>query len=105
MQPQWRAVLEDNPSVFRDAPDLQVENVSWGQAVVFCRRLSAQSGHRVHLPSEAEWEYACRAGTTSEFFLGPWGPFTDDSEIPWERHALCDYAWFDLRSETLLWRS
>lgn len=98
-QAQWQAVMGSNPSVFRDASDHPVDSVSWDQALEFCRYLSVQSGHRVRLPSEAEWEYACRAGTTGEFFFGPWGPFRDDSEIPSEaRMALCDYAWFDLNS-------
>ena len=100
-QAQWQAVMGSNPSVFRDASDHPVDSVSWDQALEFCRYLSVQSGHRVRLPSEAEWEYACRAGTTGEFFFGPWGPFRDDSEIPSEaRMALCDYAWFDRADDT-----
>jgi formylglycine-generating enzyme required for sulfatase activity len=98
-QAQWQAVMGFNPSSFGNHPDQPVENVSWDEATEFCRRLGAQSRRRVRLPSEAEWEYACRAGTTNEFFLGPWGPFVDDSEIPWAvRDALLDYAWFDLNS-------
>ena len=98
-QAQWLAVMGDNPSAFRSSPEHPVDNVSWDQAARFCRRLSDQSGRLVRLPSEAEWEYACRAGTPGEFFFGLWGPFHDDSEVPWEaRHALCEYAWFDLNS-------
>jgi formylglycine-generating enzyme required for sulfatase activity len=98
-QGQWFAVMGDNPSAFRESPDHPVEGVSWDQAAEFCRRLGDRSGHRIRLPSEAEWEYACRAGTSAEFFFGPWGPFRDDSEVPWEaRQALGEYAWFDLNS-------
>jgi eukaryotic-like serine/threonine-protein kinase len=98
-QVQWLAVMDENPSAFRDSLDRPVDGVSWDRATEFCRRLSAQSGQHIHLPSEAEWEYACRAGTTSEFFFGHWGPFTDDVEVPREvRQALCDHAWFDLNS-------
>src|SRR5262249_11702166 len=98
-QAQWLAVMGDNPSAFRDSPDHPVDTVSWDQAMGFCRRLSDQSGRRVRLPSEAEWEYACRAGTPGDFFTGCWGPFLDDGEVPWEaRQALCEYAWFDLNS-------
>jgi formylglycine-generating enzyme required for sulfatase activity len=98
-QAQWQAVMGNNPAEFRCSADHPVDSVSWDQAAAFCRRLGDQSGRRVRLPSEAEWEYACRAGTPSEFFFGPWGPFRDDSEVSWEaRQALCDYAWFDLNS-------
>jgi len=98
-QAQWQIVMGGNPAAFRESPDHPVENVRWDEAVEFARRLSARSDHRFRLPSEAEWEYACRAGTGSEFFFGPWGPFRDDSEIPREaRDALSDNAWFDLNS-------
>jgi formylglycine-generating enzyme required for sulfatase activity len=62
-QAQWRAVMGDTPSVFLASPDRPVESISWDQATEFCRRLADQPGKRVRLPSEAEWEYACRAGT------------------------------------------
>jgi formylglycine-generating enzyme required for sulfatase activity len=98
-QAQWQVVMGSNPSAFRESPDHPVDNVSWDQALDFCHQLSALSGRRVRLPSEAEWEYACRAGTTSEFYFGPWGPFRDDSEIPSEvQMALSEHAWFDLNS-------
>jgi formylglycine-generating enzyme required for sulfatase activity len=99
-QAQWLAVMGGNPSGFRDTPELPVDNVSWEQAVEFSLRLCDASGHHVRLPSEAEWEYACRAGTSTEFNFGLWGPFADDSEVPWEaRHLLCEHAWFDLNSD------
>ena len=69
-QSQWRAVMGGNPSRVK-GDDLPVENVSWHEAVAFCRKLSAAEGHEYSLPTEAEWEYACRAGTTSPFSLGP----------------------------------
>jgi formylglycine-generating enzyme required for sulfatase activity len=98
-QAQWLAVNGDNQSAFCDLPDHPVDSVTWDKAVAFCRRLSDLSGRPVRLPSEAEWEYACRAGTPGEFFFGPWGPCRDGSEVLWEaRHALCEYAWFDLNS-------
>ncbi|HEU4886655.1 MAG TPA: formylglycine-generating enzyme family protein [Thermoanaerobaculia bacterium] len=63
-QAQWTAVMGSNPSHFR-GPRLPVEQVSWNDAQEFIRRLNAHHpGKRYRLPTEAEWEYACRAGTT-----------------------------------------
>jgi formylglycine-generating enzyme required for sulfatase activity/Flp pilus assembly protein TadD len=69
-QAQWRAVMGTSPSHFKDCDDCPVEEVSWDDAVEFCRKLSAQSGHEYRLPNEAEWEYAARAGTTTRFAFG-----------------------------------
>ena len=77
-QAQWRAVaalprisrkLKPEPSNFK-GDDLPVEKVSWYDAVEFCARLSKHTGKEYRLPSEAEWEYACRAGTTTPFHFG-----------------------------------
>jgi formylglycine-generating enzyme required for sulfatase activity len=74
-QAQWRAVaafpqiktfLKSDPSFFK-GDNLPVERVSWNDAVEFCARLTNKTGKKYRLPSEAEWEYACRAGTTSPF--------------------------------------
>jgi formylglycine-generating enzyme required for sulfatase activity len=65
-QAQWRAVMGTNPSDFK-GDDLPVEQVSWEDAKEFCRKLSARTGRNYRLPSEAEWEYAARAGTTTPF--------------------------------------
>jgi formylglycine-generating enzyme required for sulfatase activity len=72
-QAQWQAVMGTNPSRFQgfaESPQLPVERVSWEDAVEFCRRLSALSGDLYTLPSEAQWEYACRAGTTTPLAFG-----------------------------------
>jgi len=77
-QAQWREVarlpqvnreLDPDPSGFK-GDRLPVESVSWQRAVEFCDRLSAVTGRTYRLPTEAEWEYACRAGTTTPFHLG-----------------------------------
>jgi formylglycine-generating enzyme required for sulfatase activity len=58
-----------NPSQFRGG-DLPVECVSWNDAQDFCQRLTAKTKRKYSLPSEAQWEYACRAGTTTPFYFG-----------------------------------
>jgi eukaryotic-like serine/threonine-protein kinase len=68
-QAQYEAVMWTNPSSFKGAKR-PVENVSWRDAVEFCNRLSKKAGQCYRLPSEAEWEYACRAGTTTPFYFG-----------------------------------
>jgi formylglycine-generating enzyme required for sulfatase activity len=85
-QEQYRRVLEVNPSRFK-CPQNPVESVSWKDAVQFCRKLSAMpaeksAGHQYRLPTEAEWEYACRAGTTTAYGFGD------------ETSRLGDYGWF-----------
>ena len=68
-QEQYEAVVGSNPSEFKGRTR-PVEQVSWNDAVEFCKRLSAKSGKTVRLPSEAQWEYACRAGSTTRFSFG-----------------------------------
>ena len=67
--PKVKIDLEPEPSYFKGA-NRPVEQVSWHDAVEFCARLSKQTGREYRLPSEAEWEYACRAGTTTPFHFG-----------------------------------
>ena len=86
-QGQWRAIasradlkvkqdLDPDPSEFKepykgiDRWQRPVEKVNWYEAVEFCQRLSKLTGRNYRLPSEAEWEYACRAGTTTPFHFG-----------------------------------
>ncbi|MEO1560083.1 MAG: formylglycine-generating enzyme family protein, partial [Cyanobacteria bacterium J06632_19] len=77
-QAQWKAVaslpqinrsINPNPSKFKGAI-LPVDNVSWYEAQEFCARLREKTGREYRLPSEAEWEYACRAGTSTPFNFG-----------------------------------
>jgi len=76
-QAQYKAVMGAKPSYFKekghkDAAELPVENVSWNDAMVFCEQLTklAKGKYRFTLPTEARWEYACHAGTTTPFNTG-----------------------------------
>ncbi|ALB43585.1 hypothetical protein AA650_16705 [Anabaena sp. WA102] len=68
-QAQYQAIVGNNPAKFK-GDNRPVENVSWDDAVAFCQKLSQRTGKKYRLPSEAEWEYACRAGTTTPFYFG-----------------------------------
>ena len=81
-QELWEAVMGNNPSRFKGA-QRPVENVSWHDGVAFCKKLSKLTGREWNLPTEAEWEYACRAGTQTAYSFG------DDAG------KLGDYAWYD----------
>jgi formylglycine-generating enzyme required for sulfatase activity len=81
-QAQWQAVIGNNPSHFKGA-DLPVESVSWDDAVKFCQTLSNKTGKAYRLPTEAEWEYAARAGSQTKYSFG------DDA------NSLGEYAWFN----------
>jgi formylglycine-generating enzyme required for sulfatase activity len=81
-QGQYQKIMGSNPSHFsakgggkqqvldRDTADYPVERVSWNDAVLFCKKLSEKESKTYRLPTEAEWEYACRAGKTSVFHTG-----------------------------------
>jgi formylglycine-generating enzyme required for sulfatase activity/uncharacterized caspase-like protein len=85
-QEQYQAVMGNNPSNFKDNPKNPVENVSWNDAQEFCKKLSQLTGKKYRLPTEAEWEYACRAGTQTRFYFG------DDAA------KLGDYGWYNENS-------
>ncbi len=68
-QAQWQVVMGDNPSLSK-GENRPVEQVSWNECQEFCAKLSERDGKRYGLPSEAEWEHACRAGTTTPFHFG-----------------------------------
>jgi formylglycine-generating enzyme required for sulfatase activity len=84
-QSQWEAVMNTRPwlesASAANGANFPATLVSWNDAITFCKRLSAKEGVPYRLPTEAEWEYSCRAGSTSEFSFG-------DHE-----KQLRDYAW------------
>ena len=82
-QAQWAAVMDINRSNFK-GDNLPAEKVSWRDAVAFCEKLSQKEGRTYRLPSEAEWEYACRAGTT--------GPFAGTGHLD-------EMGWYEANSE------
>ncbi len=84
-QAQWEAVMGNNPSYFSEMPNNPVEQVSWNDCQEFITKLNQMGQGTFRLPTEAEWEYACRAGTTERFY---WGDDPNDSQIN-------DYAWYD----------
>jgi len=89
-QKQFKAVMGANPSWFAyKGADLPVECVSWFEAVEFCRRLSEKEGRTYRLPTEAEWEYACKAGVDWMAASG-----RDEPE------AVGDYAWTPGNADT-----
>jgi len=81
-QEQYQAVMGNNPSYFENNPQNPVEQVSWDDAQDFCQKLSEITGKNYRLPTNSEWEYACRAGTTTHYYFG-------DND-----NQLGDYAWY-----------
>ena len=80
-QEQWQAVMGNNPSYFQDEEKLPVDNVSWDDCQVFLEKLRKKEGRLYRLPNEAEWEFACRAGSKAAYCYG------DDLNV------LDQYAW------------
>ena len=70
-QGQWKAVMGNNPSKFKNGDNYPVEKVSWNDVQEFIKAFNRkEGGNKYRLPTEAEWEYACRAGTTTPFSFG-----------------------------------
>ena len=96
-QGEWSELMTQNPSTSRGTPRLPVEAITWREALEFCQKLTSHErsagllppGHEYRLPTAAQWEYACRAGTTTRFYYG------DDPGY----QQLGDFAWY-LRNST-----
>lgn len=65
-QAQWKAIMGNNPSSFKDCDDCPVEQVSWDDIQIFLQKLNEKTGKKYRLPTEAEWEYAARGGNKSQ---------------------------------------
>ena len=104
-QAEYEKVMGGTPSCFKDKDHNPVEGVTWFDAVAFCNKMSEVEkiepfyeiseeavsivgGNGYRLPTEAEWEYACRAGTTTKWFFG-------DKESRLKEYAWCEYPWYD----------
>jgi len=86
-QGEWKTVMGTNPS-YLIGDNLPVESVSWNDCQNFISKLNIIEGKKIYrLPTEAEWEYACRAGSQSKYFFG------DDESL------LHEFAWFDENSD------
>ena len=83
IQAQWQAIMGNNPSLFQGDPKLPVEQVWWTDVQEFIRKLNAkEGGNQYRLPTEAEWEYAARAGSTTTYSFGG------------DASRLGEYAWY-----------
>ena len=86
-QAQWKAVMGTEPwkgkDYVKEGPDYAASYVSWDDAVAYCKKLSEKEGKTYRLPTEAEWEYSCRAGTKTI-----WSSGNNETELG-------DYAWYD----------
>jgi formylglycine-generating enzyme required for sulfatase activity len=83
-QAQYQQIMGENSIASWKGPDYPVDGVRWDMAVMFCRKMSEKTGKIVRLPTEAEFEYAVRAGTSTRYFYG------DDPEYK----QMSDYAWY-----------
>ena len=89
-QIQWRSIMGTNPSFYKESGDHPVENVSWYDCQDFLEKLGKAIGRKCRLPTEAEWESACRAGSTTQYWFG--------DRTPSAKH-MRSYMWFSANAD------
>ena len=94
-QGQWQAVMgtqpwKGNTSFVKEGDNFAATYISWGDAVLYCKTLSAKEGKTYRLPTEAEWEYACRGGTKTTWCFGN------------DEKSLGDYAWYNENTSSVV---
>ncbi len=122
-QQQYEAVMKTNPSEFSaekgGGPNYPVEQISWHDAVAFCEKLDAAvksklpPGMTLQLPTEAQWEYACRAGTKTRFYSGDapddlaragwYGKNSDDKPHPVGQKVANAFGLYDMHGDVYQW--
>ena len=112
-QAMWRSIMGNNPSFFK-GDNLPVESVTWDACQEFCRRLSKELKAEVSLPTEAQWEYACRAGTTEAYacnngndfmqlWLAAWPPNLDEGTHLVKQRQPNAWGLYDMQGNVSEW--
>jgi len=109
-QKQWETVMGSNPSSF-SGENLPVETVSWEECMEFCKKLSKATGLNVSLPTEAQWENACRSGSETKWFFGDdiigYGKYanenTEDTTINVGSYEPNPYGLYDMYGNVMEW--
>jgi len=116
-QAQYQALMGENPSLSKregeDTLRYPINGLTWQEAAEFCRVLSEKTGRTVRLPTEAEWEYACRAGTTTAFSFGEtisaeqanFGQQGRGMITPVDAYPANDWGLYDMHGNLMQWCS